>query len=341
MKSPRLNLPESHTTVFEQWVISSLCRPASRRLTRRVHPNTITLINQCVSWSVFVALVIAPTVTSGFALTLRLAAIIGVWLSMFLDCLDGCHARETGQSSPLGEILDHGLDAINIPLVSAGVTITLSLDPFTSVVMVLLSAIIYYSQVLLYGRTGLFVSPPMPGTDAQAIVGATLLPISLMLYWAPTGAEWVLTCCLVYAWIAVLLQGRTLWYFLVYQGPFLKKGACFFISLSAIALLFCLTNVGEIATMLAITAVSFRFSASQVMYAVSRNKSSGRDLDMWALLAILLLGCVISEGLEGEVLDVWWFSGWVVVLGLTITVVLVHQFSTEYPRIKASSCPDK
>lgn len=32
------------------------------------------------------------------------------------DGCDGCHARRTGQSGPLGELFDHSIDAINTTL---------------------------------------------------------------------------------------------------------------------------------------------------------------------------------------------------------------------------------
>lgn len=37
----------------------------------------------------------------------------GLWLYSTLDNMDGKQARRTGTSSPLGELFDHGCDAIN------------------------------------------------------------------------------------------------------------------------------------------------------------------------------------------------------------------------------------
>jgi ethanolaminephosphotransferase len=37
----------------------------------------------------------------------------------FLDQLDGKHARNTGQSSPLGLLMDHGCDAVTTFLVAS------------------------------------------------------------------------------------------------------------------------------------------------------------------------------------------------------------------------------
>lgn len=40
-------------------------------------------------------------------------AALGVFLYQTLDATDGKQARRTGSSSPLGELLDHGCDAMS------------------------------------------------------------------------------------------------------------------------------------------------------------------------------------------------------------------------------------
>jgi ethanolaminephosphotransferase len=39
-----------------------------------------------------------------------------VFMFQTLDAIDGKHARNTQQSSPLGQLFDHGCDAVNTPL---------------------------------------------------------------------------------------------------------------------------------------------------------------------------------------------------------------------------------
>ncbi|OVF11067.1 putative bifunctional diacylglycerol cholinephosphotransferase/ethanolaminephosphotransferase [Clavispora lusitaniae] len=41
---------------------------------------------------------------------------IGLFMYQTFDGCDGCHARRTGQSGPLGELFDHSIDAINTTL---------------------------------------------------------------------------------------------------------------------------------------------------------------------------------------------------------------------------------
>jgi len=42
---------------------------------------------------------------------------ICLFLYQTLDALDGKHARRTGNSSPLGELFDHGCDAVSTTMV--------------------------------------------------------------------------------------------------------------------------------------------------------------------------------------------------------------------------------
>lgn len=44
-----------------------------------------------------------------------------------LDCLDGKQARRTGTSSPLGQLFDHGCDALSVNLLLASIACSLSM----------------------------------------------------------------------------------------------------------------------------------------------------------------------------------------------------------------------
>lgn len=78
-------------------------------------PNMITLIGFSFSFSGFVAALI----TSDF-----MARSCPQWVHFYiafvllaymaLDAVDGKQARRTGTSSPLGQLFDHGCDAINL-----------------------------------------------------------------------------------------------------------------------------------------------------------------------------------------------------------------------------------
>jgi phosphatidylglycerophosphate synthase len=52
-----------------------------------------------------------------------------VFIYQTLDALDGKHARRTGNSSPLGELFDHGCDAVTTTLMVLGVVSVIQLGP--------------------------------------------------------------------------------------------------------------------------------------------------------------------------------------------------------------------
>ena len=52
---------------------------------------------------------------------------LGLFVYQTLDAVDGKQARRTGSSSPLGELFDHGCDALSMVIVITGAAITLKL----------------------------------------------------------------------------------------------------------------------------------------------------------------------------------------------------------------------
>jgi phosphatidylglycerophosphate synthase len=72
---------------------------------RRVHPNVVTI----ASWLLAIAaLLLFAEGRFGFGL-------LAAWAMTFLDTVDGKLARVTLTSSPIGNVLDHGLDLIHPP----------------------------------------------------------------------------------------------------------------------------------------------------------------------------------------------------------------------------------
>lgn len=55
-----------------------------------------------------------------------LVSSIAVVIYVNLDCLDGKQARRTRSSSPLGQLFDHGCDALSVHLLLANIQASLS-----------------------------------------------------------------------------------------------------------------------------------------------------------------------------------------------------------------------
>lgn len=82
-------------------------------------PNLITLSGLgFILINLMVTLYYDPQLNQGLPRWVYFTNAIGLFLYQTFDGCDGIHARRTGQSSPLGELFDHSIDAINTTLSS-------------------------------------------------------------------------------------------------------------------------------------------------------------------------------------------------------------------------------
>ena len=100
---------------------------------------------------------------------------IGLFLYQTCDAVDGSQARRTGQSGPLGELFDHGVDALNTSLEVLLFAATMKFGQGWRTVMVLFASLLtfyvqtwdeYHTKTLTLG----FVSGPVEGILTLAIV---------------------------------------------------------------------------------------------------------------------------------------------------------------------------
>ncbi|KAK9762167.1 hypothetical protein K7432_012367 [Basidiobolus ranarum] len=77
-------------------------------------PNLITLLGfLCVIVNFFTVIILDPTLSEPVPSWIYLSYALGLWVYASLDAIDGKQARRTGTSGPLGEMFDHGCDALN------------------------------------------------------------------------------------------------------------------------------------------------------------------------------------------------------------------------------------
>lgn len=96
--------------------------PVVRALPLSITPNQITVFGNVLIW-----LVVALTLAARHASPLLLAALaVAYALYVLSDCVDGLFARHTQRTSRLGELLDHGLDSISLPLVTLGFAVAMN-----------------------------------------------------------------------------------------------------------------------------------------------------------------------------------------------------------------------
>lgn len=100
---------------------------------------------------------------------------IGLFLYQTFDAVDGSQARRTGQSGPLGELFDHGVDALNTSLEVLLFAATMKFGQGWRTVLVLFASLLtfyvqtwdeYHTKTLTLG----FVSGPVEGILTLAIV---------------------------------------------------------------------------------------------------------------------------------------------------------------------------
>ena len=96
-----------------RWLGTSLFMRIVRVLPRRFTPNQITLFGHVCIWSSAAVALSWP----GRETLALLALAFGYTTYNIADTIDGMYARYSGQTSRLGELLDHGLDPFGIALV--------------------------------------------------------------------------------------------------------------------------------------------------------------------------------------------------------------------------------
>lgn len=132
-------------------------------LTRRFRPNLITLSGLILMMiNVVIILLVVPDLRyeQDTPQWIYFSFAAGLWLYSTLDNVDGKQARRTGTSSPLGELFDHGCDAINCTYVALLQAAALGLGHSIEAAILFLVTVIgfylstaeeYYTGVLYLG----------------------------------------------------------------------------------------------------------------------------------------------------------------------------------------------
>ncbi|KAG2206536.1 hypothetical protein INT47_008553 [Mucor saturninus] len=136
---------------------------------RWIAPNLITLIGLFfMIANVIIVCIWAPLLDTTAPNWINFSFAAGLWLYSTFDNVDGRQARRTGTSSPLGELFDHGCDAINCTYVALLQCAALGLGHSPSSAILLFVTIIgfylstaeeYYTGILYLG----YVNGPTEG----------------------------------------------------------------------------------------------------------------------------------------------------------------------------------
>lgn len=273
----RSRLYTEATSSFETWLVQRVLPRVLEWIPTSVSPNTISLTNHVVCWTAFVLGVAAPYLRPASALWFRVLAGLLLGASMLLDCLDGMQARRTNRCSKLGEVLDHSLDSINIPLGAATILFTLGLDPWTIVAALITNVLVYNSQLVLYHHTGKFVAPPNSGAGVQAAAAGALIAIGAFFFFFPRELAWVGAAVTGFAWLCIAVQGKVVLFFAVRLGRQVVHHLKFVGVVLAVSAAYLLGWMSDIGLAVMFMAVSFRITGSFVLYSVLGRRYSGLD----------------------------------------------------------------
>jgi phosphatidylglycerophosphate synthase len=178
--------------------------PLVHALPRRITPNQVTVFGHAIVW-LTVALVLLlsdPPVL--------LIAVMGVsFLTYALaDCIDGMFARHTQRTSPLGELLDHGLDSVSLPLVSLGIGIALRMPAWLVLASTGAVAFITFATFVHGYRVGYVVLGAIGSLEGIAAAGVTCL-VALAIGVEPLAAPIAFGISTA-GWLAIAIVGGSL-----------------------------------------------------------------------------------------------------------------------------------
>ncbi len=274
---------------LEFLLIEHVCKPILNLIPAGVRPNSISLVNHLICWLTAVAAYVSTIVGPLGRMLALFGAAAGTFSMAVGDSLDGMQARKTDQCSKLGEMMDHWLDAIHQPMVTFGVAIALSLDPWEAALLHITSTMIYNVQLLLYHRTGRFVAPDTSGVDAQ--LGTTLLYIifGIFFYWVDRDVTWVSTAITAMIVLVSLMQIKLILFYYKLLGKMFVHHLPVLLLCAGFAALYLLGVMGQVTFLLSIVLLSFRISGSYVLFTIVGQSYRGYDLGVALLLIAIFI----------------------------------------------------
>jgi phosphatidylglycerophosphate synthase len=170
-------------SLTQDFLLKYLWTPIVNRLPASLTPNTITCAGFCCMGISVACVWLALNKTSwAFA-----GAALFVFLYMTGDNIDGSHARRTGQSSKLGEFLDHWLDSLNSVMVNLCLAFSLHLEGWLLPVLMAAVALAFFATIWEHHHTGVFHSGRL-GTNEGLLL---IVALYFLLCFAPQ-APWLL-----------------------------------------------------------------------------------------------------------------------------------------------------
>jgi phosphatidylglycerophosphate synthase len=269
-----------------QRIVERLCEPFLVRMPRSVHPNTISLVTHMIAW-VTAALAVASPLLPPFQQAMALiGAGVGTLTCVIGDSLDGMHARRTNQCSKLGELMDHWLDAIIVPLTTVGITVALGMKPWAIAIVNVTAAMVYHGQLVLYHHTGKFIHPePATGSDAQLGLSVGYVALAPLYYFVGREHPWIDFGVAAIAVLGIYVQMRCNGFYYARLGGLMRRHLIFVAMGAGWGALYLLHAIDVYAFLLAVIFTSFRICGTYVLFTIVKRRYDGHDFGVVAFIA--------------------------------------------------------
>ncbi len=161
------NYKVQERSLTQGFLTKYLWEPIVARLPRKWTPNSITVVGACFVFisPIFIWLGLQKGISLGYVL-----AALCIFIYMTCDNVDGPHARKTGQSSRLGEFLDHWLDAMDSVIMNLCIVAMLHLDGWLTMIGVALVALSFFATIWEHHHTGVFHSGRLGTNEALLLI---------------------------------------------------------------------------------------------------------------------------------------------------------------------------
>ncbi len=262
---------------FEPWLIENICKPALKLVPESVHPNYISLAAHFICWTTATLAYISTAVDGYTRMLVLMGAGVTMFGAMMGDCLDGMQARRTDRCSKLGEMMDHWLDAVHVPLVTVGLTFALNLESWQVVLVHITNTMIYNSQLVLYHHKGRFVGTDTSGADAEVGVSLGYVGVGILYFFVDPSNYWIRMAVTIAALYAIYLQIKLNYFYYKRLGKLAAHTIPFVVLCGGFGALYMVGGITRLAFLLCVVFCSFRITGGYVQFTIIKRKFNGFD----------------------------------------------------------------
>lgn len=172
-------------SLLQKYVIKDIFTRIQKQIPASVLPNQITIAGFLSMLLSFILTYLFDHTLTRASRPLILANLLCLIVYFIADGVDGIHARATKRCSPLGYLLDHGVDSLVCMSAAVGIASTLHIGLGRLFLLLLLNIyVVFYFGALQHKYTGVFVFNYISGCS-EGIVCLMLLHLASLFSTLP------------------------------------------------------------------------------------------------------------------------------------------------------------